>query len=524
MADLQGLIRDPDYQALPFAQRRQLLSEADPVFKSAKAETQVQIMSEMKKQPFWKPAASQPTAKPAPKAEPPKKSIGDKAFDVAAEPFRLGAETIAAPINAVVKAGKGLYGLGATANAALHGKSLDESLAAGTEAIGNRNAVTSPLEPSKTGQAIGAVVQPAIKKAGEVTGHPELVNSAMEAGGDIASLFAIKPGVNAAAGAVKNTMKTVAKTQLPEKLYASAAKLPLSKAWTKQLGESGMTKRKAAISAGLEGKVPISEAGIAKAKGLELAHRSAVDSVVAELDKTGRLIPKEKLRSGLGEAYKVADTEGTSSAESMVDRLYDKRFEKMGKMVKTGDKQIPAKYRTDDFGQQVLVEPARVEPIMERQYKPSEIQAIKRHLYKMENYEKQKLSRGLGSQLKELGNKGMAHEAKVALEELHPALKALNKKDAAYINLIEALERAVPRIQNNNVIGLGAKVLATGTHPWAAILEHTLGLPSVKAKFAFALNRARKVPRSQVVKPAAQATAYGLNKTATSPQETPNEP
>ena len=95
----------------------------------------------------------------------------------------------------------------------------------------------------------------------------------------------------------------------------------------------------------------------------------------------------------------------------------------------------------------------------------------------------------------------------------------MNKKDASYIALTEALERAVPRIGNKDMVGLGAKVLLTGTHPWLAIMEHAIGLPAVKGKFAFALNRARQLQSKTLGKQALQSAGAGLASTATRPQE-----
>lgn len=54
--DIKGLIRDPEFQALPFADRRQLLSEADPEFAGLSEQDQAQLLSEMKQQDWWQPA------------------------------------------------------------------------------------------------------------------------------------------------------------------------------------------------------------------------------------------------------------------------------------------------------------------------------------------------------------------------------------------------------------------------------------------------------------------------------------
>lgn len=428
---------------------------------------------------------------------------------IAAEPFKLAGEAVAAPLNAALKAGKGYMGLASAVKMGLQGASLDEALRAGTDTIGNRNSIESPLGLSETSKFVGdKVLQPAIQKLGSTTGQPELVQGIAEVGGDVAGLLGIKPGISAAKNIGQRTLKAAADSGIgvlsPEKIYASAAKLPLSKAWVKSAGEDQISKRTNVIKAGLDAEVPINEAGITKAKNLEQSFRQHVDDIVAGLDETGTLIPKTRLQQGLEKAHGVATTEGTDAAVNFVNRLYDKKFEKMGTMVKTGEREIPgqpAQYRTGDMGEQVLISeatPSIIEPIFERQYKPSEIQRIKRHLYKQANYEASNLSRNLGSQLKELANKGMAKEAKLSLEEMHPELKNLNKKDAAYIGLVDALERAVPRIQNNNMVGIGAKMLITGNAPWLGILDHAIGLPSVKGKLAFALNRARRQAKAPI--------------------------
>lgn len=434
---------------------------------------------------------------------PPPQTSWEKAKGVVgqiwAEPAKLAAEAVYAPVQVGYKALTNFSRvIPAQVKALYETGDSQAAKSAGEEA--RRNIGTLPNLPfqSKISELIGKhIIEPGARGAAKLLGwEPETVNQLVEATGELLAMAGLKPGISAAKGATNAAVKALADTGLPEKLYSGATKLPLSRAWTKQIGEEGMTKRKQAISAGLEGEVPISELGIEKARNLEKTFRNQVDSVIQQLDQNGTLIPKDRLQAGLSAAQDVADVEGTAYAQKVVDRMYDKRFEKMGRMVQTGERQIPEQFHVDEFGQKIVDAPATIEPIMERQYSPSEMQKIKRHLYKMEDYEKAKLSRGMTSQIKELANKGMAHEAKIALEELHPELKALNAQDASYINLIEALERAVPRINNKDLLGLGAKVLATGTHPYLSIIEHALGLPSVKAKAAFALNRARKIQSS----------------------------
>lgn len=453
--------------------------------------------------------------------------LGSRIGSDAMEPVRLATETVLAPVNAVRRGAQGLKGMASGLGAYAGGATTDEALMEANKALGPRDDIKNPFGASKTSEYLGEnVVNPLANQARKIPGVGDYVDPILEAGGDIASLFGVKPGIAAVKGVGTGAFKAVAGTQAPERLYASAAKMPLSKAWTKELGPEAITKRKEAVRAGLEGEVPINDMGIQKAKNLEKEFRGKVDGVIADLDATGVLIPKDKLKAGLAGAYEVAGIEGTAAAERIVNNLYN-RFEKKGQLVKTGEQQIPAVYEITDMGDRILKSPARIESIMERQYKPSEIQAIKRHLYKMENYERMKLSRGLGSQLKELGNKGMAREAKVALEELFPDLKKLNRQDAAYVNLVDALERAVPRLQNKDIMGLGTKVLLTGAHPVMGIVEHIVGLPAMKGRLAFALNRARKsAPMTGVptTMNAAGAIGAGLAQTTSPKYQEPPTP
>ncbi len=409
------------------------------------------------------------------------------AYSALAEVPRVASEAVSGVLSSALRAGKGLLGAGRTAYGLATGEGLDKSLQAGSDVIGKRDNVPSLLDPSKSGQFIGQhVVQPVVGELGKAVGSPELAQTLVEGAGDIASLYGLK-GVG---GLGKSALKSVAETSLPEKIYSSVSKMPTSKAWTRTLGEEAMSKRNAAIAAGLEGEVPVSEFGIAKAKSLELAHRIAVDDAVNQLDTTGTLIPKSQLKAGLQKAYETAGYEG-DAATKFVDSLYDKKFANKGELLPNG----------------------------ERVYKPSEIQDIKQHLYKQANYESTKLSRGVASQLRELGTKGMAREAKLALEDLNPELKALNAKDAAYINLTEALEKAVGRMGNKDLVGLGTKVLMSGGNPLKALADHLVGLATVKGRLAFALNRARKLQTQPLGKSALQAGAGLAGSVTQQPQQ-----
>src|SRR6185369_6650117 len=96
--------------------------------------------------------------------------VWDTVKTVAAEPFKLAGEAIAAPINAAAKAGKGYMGLASAIKAGINGGSLDDALQSGVDTIGNRNPVQSPLGASKTGEFLGEhAIRPGIQAASDFT-------------------------------------------------------------------------------------------------------------------------------------------------------------------------------------------------------------------------------------------------------------------------------------------------------------------------------------------------------------------
>ena len=96
--------------------------------------------------------------------------------------------------------------------------------------------------------------------------------------------------------------------------------------------------------------------------------------------------------------------------------------------------------------------------------------------------------------------KALARGIKEELEVQFPEIKGLNKQESQLYDLQPALERAVRRIDNHDIISLGSKVTAgagaaLGGAPGAvagSILEKTLGMPLVKSQLAIAINAASK--------------------------------
>lgn len=255
--------------------------------------------------------------------------------------------------------------------------------------------------------------------------------------------------------------------KLPERLYASATKMPLSKKWTRILPGKELTKRKMAVLEGLKTRTPPSEYGAKKAEALEKEVKQYIDDAVSVLDENPENIlnTEDIINRGLKRAY--------AKAENSSDP-------------------IGAKQTVDDIAEKFRAHGQTLTP--------SKANAIKRQLYDEVKWGGSEAT-AIQSQLTTRAKKGMAHELMKDLEKLYPELKTLNQKDAARINLKEAIERAAGRELNTNMVKLGPKVLMRPKTWPLAIIDGTIGHPQVKARIAFALAKANPSKYSQFVYP-----------------------
>lgn len=304
----------------------------------------------------------------------------------------------------------------------------------------------------------------ALKGAGKVSGV-----KALETAGKATTEAGVKIGmapVKAAEKGVKGVQVAGGKVAAaipedmpfisPERMYASATKMPLSKKWTQVLPGKEVSERRIATKAGLEQGIMPSEQGLAKITQLEKDVRSIVDSTIAEGAKKGDIVKTSDILKGLGKAYEKADN---ASDPILARRIVDNMAERF----KAHGDTIPS----------------------------DKLNAIKRQIYEETNYGAP-APRSLMAQIKETGKKGLAHEAKVQLEQLYPEIKGLNQKDASYIKLKEAIEKATGRIANKDIVDLGTTVAAAGGGGVWGALKFVVDNPTVKARLAIALYKMRQ--------------------------------
>lgn len=144
---------------------------------------------------------------------------------------------------------------------------------------------------------------------------------------------------------------------------------------------------------------------------------------------------------------------------------------------------------------------------------PNEIPALRAQDLKSGTY-KQLSSKAygeLGTAVEE-SQKGLARGIKEELAEQFPEIKGMNAQESKFLGLDEALQRAVRRINNRDVISLGDKIVAgAGAVGGAAVsggpgaaagaaasaaIHHVLLSPEVQSKIAIWLNHKGTVPFS----------------------------
>jgi hypothetical protein len=97
-------------------------------------------------------------------------------------------------------------------------------------------------------------------------------------------------------------------------------------------------------------------------------------------------------------------------------------------------------------------------------------------------------------------NKALARGLKEEIAGIFPEINALNARESALINLEGAIERAVGRIGNRDLVGIGTPIKGTafgtltGSHQagmLAALLGSVIDTPAIKAALAVALKKAK---------------------------------
>jgi hypothetical protein len=402
--------------------------------------------------------------------------VGNAVLGAGETALSLGTGALAYPISKLGGAGMSVYqGLaGNTANAGAEAKQFEKYL----QDIYTYKPITQSGQQAAgfIGKLMSAPTYPT-RKAGEYAaekGYPNLGYGIETAGeyGTLAAMPYVKPAVTAVG---RGIVDVVADTSIPQRLAASSIKMPLSRKWTKMRGEEGTSLTKQAVDKMLEEKIHPSEYGLEQTK----AGRAS----------TGKAIGEE-----------VSRTEGTVD----IDSLMSEGLKKARENAKNGENPIKELEAIDKWEEAFRA--SRSDKLT-----PTEAQRLKIELYRRINFDK---TSGAGDSIVETIRKGVAHDAMTKLEELNPKLAELNKSDAGYILLQEALERSLARRSNRDIIGLGTKVLL-GRESWPlAAFNATVGHPQVKATMAIVLNKAKTAAQRSIAnRPTAPTESFSLDRT-----------
>lgn len=263
-------------------------------------------------------------------------------------------------------------------------------------------------------------------------------------------------GLNLAGpGALKGSKLKVPTGSFPERMYQSALKPPPGSYSTSEVGNM--------VKTGLENKIPVSASGLQKLSGLVDDLNSKVKAEIQTGNQQGATINKFDVTRRLSDTAKKFETQVNPEADLQA---------------------------ISESGNEFI----RNQP---GQISVADAQALKQGTYR------QLKSKSFG-ELKSAtieSQKALARGIKEELQNQFPEIGGLNAKEAQLIGLDGALERAVRRIDNHQLLGIGTPLavgaggVLTGSPVGAAasgVLKLVLDNPEFKSKLAIALNKAGK--------------------------------
>lgn len=293
-------------------------------------------------------------------------------------------------------------------------------------------------------------------------------------GGAAATLAGTVGGVKAA-GQVEPGLQAVKQTVLPgqgtvaEGLYQSALKPPPG-----SYSSSDVTNM---VKTGLKEELPVSAKGVQKLNDLVRGLNRDIQGTIDAGSERGVTVNKYSVTGRLGSTVKKFANQVNPEADLNAVSQSGNEF------LRNQPVEIPA----------------------------SDAQAIKQGTYRQLG---DKAYGELSSAAKE-SQKALARGIKEELAEQFPEISALNARESQLFGLQDALERAVRRINNHDIISLGSKVAsgagaAVAGAPGAVaagVLEKVLGMPAIKSRLAIILNRKGIPMGTATAKVAAYATA-----------------
>jgi hypothetical protein len=318
--------------------------------------------------------------------------------------------------------------------------------------------------PGSTGHAIASgipVIGPYAAQLGEQAGSGD-IGGALTKG--VTQYLAPKAVAKAVPLAVKGVQRGVLLGKTPEAAYESALKPSTT------LTEA---ERSSLVKTGLENEIPVSKAGIEKIGDLVDNLNQRIKGTIAQ-DPNRPISPQSVANRADAVRGKFANQVNPSADLAAID---------------ASKQEFLDQYRSQPGA------PGPTSPIG-----AADAQAMKQGTYRV-----------LRGKYGEMGSasveaqKALARGLKEEIASQFPELNNLNAAESKLLDLEPALERAVARTGNHQIIGIGtpaaagAGTILTGSGKIGAavgMMKAVLDNPMVKSKLAIAVSRASKVPIS----------------------------
>ncbi len=250
------------------------------------------------------------------------------------------------------------------------------------------------------------------------------------------------------------------------------------------------------IDTGLTEKIPVSGSGRNKLIDLidELNGR-----VHGMLDPNVKILPSD-IASRADQAVPTYDKFHQANPEADVRAIQKAKAEFLRQHQIPGSPAIPPSPTgiLDAYGRPVMSTGTPAIPPRDIPIASPDVQNIKSGTYKHV-----KFKQGTPVQLPpaaEAGQKAIARGAKEELEAAFPDIREINAREGRAISLKDVIERATNRIENRDVIGIGAPIAATATHamggPGALVGGLKLLPPNITSRLAIEMAAASKRPIS----------------------------
>lgn len=246
-----------------------------------------------------------------------------------------------------------------------------------------------------------------------------------------------------------------------ERIYQSTLKPPPGSYSTGEVASM--------VKTGLENEIPVSPAGLKKLDALTGNLQSQVKAQIAAGDQSGATINKFAVTRRLGD-----------TAETFRNQV-----------APTTDLSV-----LGDVGNDFL------------ETKPAAIPVQMAQDVKTGTYRQLKNKYGELSSARVESEKALARGIKEELEQQFPEIKGLNAQEGKLIGLDEALQRAVRRTSNHDIVSLGGKIVMSGAGAavgslggaatggagalGALMLHHVMSDPALQSKLAIALSKASR--------------------------------